>query len=71
MSTIEERSADRRKRMVVHFSHSFEEAEDWDLEFWQSQTPQERLSALVAIHRDVEMVRAARKAAGMADWEEE
>lgn len=71
MSTFAERAAERRKRIVVNVAHSHEEAEDWDLEFWQSQTPQERLSALVAIHRDVEMVRAARKAAGLPDWEED
>ena len=71
MSTFEERAAERRKRIVVHVAHSHEEAEDWDLEFWQSQTPLERLSALVAIHRDVEMVRVARRSVGMPDWEED
>lgn len=43
--------------MVVHKASSFEEAERWDLEYWQSQTPAARLAALVAIHRDIEKVR--------------
>ncbi len=49
--------------MVGHRAASHEEAEAWDLDFWQSQTPQERLSALVAIRRDVELVEASRRAA--------
>ncbi len=55
-STLSERSRSRRERIVGHSSSSFEEAELWDLEFWQSCTPQERLSALVSIHRDVEAI---------------
>jgi len=51
---LEDRARDRRKRMKVNRARSFEEAERWDLEFWQSQTPAARLAALVAIHRDVE-----------------
>jgi hypothetical protein len=46
--------------MVVHRATSFEDAERWDLEFWQSRTPEERLSALVAIRRDVELVEEGR-----------
>lgn len=59
--SIEERSRGRRKRIVAHRSASYEEAEEWDLDYWQSMTPQERLSALVAIRRDVEKVLASRK----------
>jgi hypothetical protein len=59
---MEERSRERRKRMVVHSATSFEDAEAWDLDFWQKMTPEERLSALVAIRRDVEVVEAARDA---------
>ena len=59
--TIEERSQERRKRIVVHVATSFEDAEAWDLDFWQKMTPEERLSALVAIRRDVEVVEAARE----------
>ena len=58
--SIEERSLERRKRMVAHVATSFEDAEAWDLDFWQKMTPEERLSALVAIRRDVEVVKAAR-----------
>ena len=60
---IEERSRERRKHIVVHRATSFEDAASWDLEFWQSQSPQDRLSALVALRRDVELVTAARKSA--------
>jgi len=60
--SLEERSRERRKRMVTHVATSFEDAEAWDLDFWQNRTPEERLSALVAIRRDVEVVEAARDA---------
>ena len=60
---FKERAAERRKRIVAHRAANFEEAEAWDLDFWQSQTPEQRLSALVAIHRDVELVQQARAAA--------
>jgi hypothetical protein len=58
--TESERAAARRRRMVTNRARSHDEAEDWDLRFWQSLSPQQRLSALVAIHRDVEKVRAGR-----------
>ncbi|HUL78518.1 MAG TPA: hypothetical protein VL691_14735 [Vicinamibacteria bacterium] len=58
--SIEERSLERRRRIVAHRATSFEDAEEWDLDFWQERTPEERLSALVAIRRDVEVVEAAR-----------
>lgn len=58
--TLEERTAERKKRIVAHVARSHEEAEAWDLDFWLSMTPQERLSALIAIRRDVEKVLAAR-----------
>jgi len=69
--TIEERSAERRKRIEVNVAHSFQEAEEWDLRYWQNRTPQERLAALAAIRRDVEKVKAARRAAGLPDFDEE
>lgn len=46
--------------MVANRATSFAEAEAWDLDYWQSQTPQQRLSALVAIRRDVEKAQRAR-----------
>ena len=51
----------RRKRMVANSTTSFADAEAWDLEFWQARTPEERLSALVAIRRDVDLVEASRE----------
>lgn len=60
--SIEERSEQRRRRMVAHRATSWEDAERWDLEFWQSVAPEERLSALVVIRRDVELVQAGRDA---------
>ena len=46
--------------METHRATSPADAETWDLDFWQRRTPEERLSALVAIHRDVAMVEAAK-----------
>jgi len=57
---IKQRSAARRKRIVGHQATDFKDAENWDLDFWQSQTPEQRLSALVAIRRDVIKVEQAR-----------
>jgi len=65
--SIEERSRERRRKMIVHRARNFREAEEWDLDFWQSVTPEERLSALVAIRRDVELVEAGRKATRGSD----
>ena len=59
----EKRAAERRAKMTGNQAQSFQEAEDWDLEFWQKQTPQARLSALVAIHRDVAAIQKAKKSA--------
>jgi hypothetical protein len=58
--SLEERSRERRRRLVAHSAANFDDAETWDLEFWQERTPEERLSALVAIRRDVELVEASR-----------
>ena len=41
-------------------ARTHEEAEAWDLEFWQTAGPDARLSALVAIHEDVGFVVEAR-----------
>jgi hypothetical protein len=48
--------------MVANRAVSFEEAEAWDLDFWQSQSPEQRLSAFVAIRRDVDKVMEGRLA---------
>jgi len=50
----------RRERLVAHRASGHADAEAWDLDFWQSQSPEDRLSALVAIRRDVEAVVAGR-----------
>jgi len=57
---IKDRSSKRRKQIVAHRASSFQDAEKWDLDFWQSQTPEQRLSALIAIRRDVMKVNRAR-----------
>jgi hypothetical protein len=59
---LKERSAVRRSRIVAHRAANFEEAEAWDLDFWQSQSPEQRLSAFLAIRRDVDKVMKARLA---------
>lgn len=66
-TTLEERSRERRTRMVAHRARSFAEAEAWDLDFWQQRSPEERLSALVAIRRDVELVEASRLTATLLE----
>ncbi|HVT45933.1 MAG TPA: hypothetical protein VMT00_16270 [Thermoanaerobaculia bacterium] len=61
--TLEHRSRGRRERIVTNRTTSFAEAERWDLDFWQSMTPEALLSALVAIRRDVEQVEESRRSA--------
>jgi hypothetical protein len=60
--TRRERSASRRRRIVAHRTTSFAEADLWDLQFWQRQTPEARLSALVAIRQDIRRVKGRNKA---------
>jgi hypothetical protein len=59
-SGIKRRATDRRRQIVANRALGFKEAEKWDLEFWQSQTPEQRLSALMAIRRDVIKVKEGR-----------
>ena len=58
--TLNERARERRKRIVTGRSRSYDEAELWDLKYWQSLTPAERLEAYMAIRRDVEVVQSSR-----------
>lgn len=58
--SIDDRSAIRRKKITGQVAQSYAEADDWDLEFWLKQTPQARLSALVAIRNDIKKVNADR-----------
>jgi len=53
---IKARAEIRRKKISAHIAKDFHDAENWDLEFWIKQTPQERLSALVAIRNDIRKV---------------
>ena len=61
---IKSRTAARRKRLVAYRAGNFKDAEQWDLRFWQKQTPEMRLSALVAIRDDVAKVAKARRKLG-------
>jgi len=47
--------------MVGHRARGFADAERWDLEFWQRQTPQMRLAAYREILRDIEKVKGRRR----------
>ncbi len=58
---LAERSRLRRARLVAHRSASHAEAEAWYLEFWQSRSPEDRLTAFASIRRDVALVIASRK----------
>ena len=66
---IKERPRHRSRRIVVNMTADFENAEQWDLDFWQSQTPEDRLSALIALRKDVEKVTSARLKARPKDRE--
>lgn len=59
--SLKKRSEYRRKIIVGHRATSFKDADLWDIEFWQSRSPEERLSALVAIRNDVMVVRGKDK----------
>lgn len=59
--TLRQRSVVRRRRIVANRTTSYKVADDWDLEFWQRQTPQDRLSALVAIRNDIRRVKNRNK----------
>jgi len=58
---LKERSRERRKRIVGNVAKNHEEAEQWDLEFWQSLSPQQRLQAVESLKRDLEKIRPGRR----------
>jgi len=58
---IKQRSELRKKRIIAHRARNFKEAEQWDLLFWQNLSPADRLSALVAIRRDIEKIKTSRR----------
>lgn len=53
---MKKRTAARKKKIVAHRARNFADAELWDLQFWQSQTPEMRLSALVELRNDLDKV---------------
>ena len=57
---IKERARRRREKIEVNVAASHEEAEQWDLEFWQRRTPQERPAALAAIYEDIRKIKRSR-----------
>lgn len=57
---LRKRSIARQRQTRPDLATSFTEAERRDLEFWQQQTPEARLSALVAIRNDMRKVLEAR-----------
>jgi hypothetical protein len=59
--SLEERTAARRKRMKSHRAKNFADAERWDLLFWQELSPEDRLSAFVALRNDVKKVQEAKR----------
>jgi len=54
------RARERAARMVLGRSRGYEAAEQWDLEYWQSVTPEDRLRAFMAIRDDVQKVEESR-----------
>lgn len=58
---IKQRSEKRRKRIVAYRAKDFKDAEHWDLKFWQSQSADIRLSALIAIRNDIKKVLISKK----------
>ena len=58
---MKSRSELRRKKIEAYRARDFADAERWDLEFWQKQSPDTRLSALVAIRNDIKKVKDGKK----------
>ncbi len=56
MARIDDEMSRRReehaRRMKTNRARSFEEADAWDLAFWQARTPQERINALEELRAD-------------------
>jgi len=60
-SEMKRRARVRRDRMVGHRADSFQDADDWDLDFWQKAGAEARLSALVSLRNEVEIIGVAKK----------
>ena len=64
---MKQRADARRKRIVGNVAENHEDADQWDLEFWQKQTPAMRLSALVALRNDLVAIHGNDKT---FDWDD-
>ena len=62
--SLEERSASRRRRIKSHRARDFADAERWDLLYWQGLSPEQRLSAFVALRNDVRKVEESKRGEG-------
>ncbi len=49
--------ARRRRGVVAHKAHSYEEAEAWDLQYWLGLSPTVRIEALEAMRRQWGLIR--------------
>lgn len=67
--SLQKRSRIRKQRIIAHQAKTHDDAELWDLLFWQTQTPEDRLSALVYIHRDVQKIMEAEPLLFSTIWE--
>jgi len=56
---LAKRRAERMRRIVTNIAYTYEEAEAWDLEFWQSKSPEDRLNALEELRADWSNIRHA------------
>ena len=59
--SMKSRSELRRKKIETYRARGFADAERWDLEFWQKQSPETRLSALVAIRNDIKKIKNGKR----------
>ena len=55
-----------KRTVIAHLAHGFADADRWDLEFWQNQGAEMRLSALVALRRDILKIKGSFK---NVNWE--
>ncbi len=55
-TSVKQRRDERTSRIQANIADGFSDAEQWNLEFWKRQSPQDRLSALVALRNDLKAV---------------
>jgi len=51
----------KTRKVIAHVARSWEEAEKWDIEYWQKFSPQKRISAVESLRREWEAIKNARK----------